>query len=416
MSNDASRRRVLLAGATALTMAGCMGGDDPDDRDAGGADDDDESDENDPDLEIRPPGIEHGDVIDDFEDIDGWSYGVGEVSADDSDPILGTQSMHLESPEGGDRVDIYRDFDDPLDLDGRHLSMAVKVNTQGPARVRLDLFAPDRHNMLRADRRIGRGLDDWMRIDVGYTNWEGEPDPAAVEEIRLRVDNLNGESIECWCDDLRATDAADEPRAVLLLNNARHAYYEEVFPTLRARADPAVVPVWRSGVEGSGRLGVDQLRSMRDAGWDIISRPTADAPLPDLDDDEQRSVIEDNQAYLVGRGFEDGARHFVAPGYRMNAETLSIVRDVHETGITFGGCPNANPPATRHTAAVFNGDSGDSTSRLLELAATYDQSVILAFSRIAEGTDFDMDDFTELLDELDEHGFEIVTLSDLFDG
>ena len=411
MSSQLSRRNVLIASGMALAAPGCTGIGSSDDGFTDGRNPADDTGS----LEIRPPAIDEGDLVDDFEDLSMWSYGVGDFDGDDADPRLGTQAMHLTSSDTSDRVEAYRSFDKPLDLSDRHLSLAVKVETDGAARIRFDLFAPDSSNVLRIDRTIARDLNDWIRIDLGYTNQSGTPDPAAIEELRLRVESRDGEPIDCWVDDLRATPAAESPRAVLVLNNARSAYYDRIYPILESRGYAAVVPVWRAGIEGSGRLDADELRTLRDAGWDIASRPTGDQPLPELDADEQRSVIERNRDYLEGRGFGDGWRHCVPPGYRMGSDTLEVIRDVHDTGVTFGGCPNANPPVTRHTTSLFNGDAGESTHRLIDLAGEFNQSVILGFSRITEDGDFTDDDFESLLDDLEERDFEIVTLSELFE-
>ena len=407
MRRPISRRNVLLASGSALALPGCTGIDGPiNDNSSNGTSPTAE-------LEIHPPGIEEGDVVDNFEDLDLWSPGGGNFDTDESTAVHGTQSLRLQGASG-ESAGVYRTLDDPIDLSDRHLSLAVNVDTPGAARITVDLLAPDRQNMLRSQRYVGSTLSGWMRMDVGYTNRDGEPDRTAIQEIRLNVRSLDDEAIDCWCDDLRATNGNESPGATLVLTNAWEEYYDRVMPVLGSRGDPAVVPAWESGIGAPGRLDIEQLRSMRDTGWEIASRPNTGQSLPSFDGDEQREVIEANRSYLEGRGFSTGPRHCIPTGYQMDAETIEAIRELHETGITFGGAPNANPPVTRETVSLFNGDAGDSTRRLIDFAGEYNQSIVLGFSQIDDEGDFTLDDFNDVLDALDEAGYEIVTLSQLF--
>lgn len=407
-----NRRRLLVSVGCAGALTGCIGGT----RDFfGDSGDDPGGSLPEEDLELRFPAVESGQLIDHFEDLERWTIGVGELSADE-DAVHGTQSMRLESTDGGVSASAFAIFDGGLDLSGTHLSAAVKVDTPGRARVTARLLAPDRRNRLEADRTVVGGLDGWIRVDFGYTGIEGEPDLSSVAELRLAVESLVGEEVRVRIDDLRAIDAADTPRAVLVFDGAFPAHYETAFPLIAERDGVGVVPISRDRVGSGGRLGVSELRELRDAGWDIASRPRVPASLPELGREEQERIIGENQSYLEGRGFANGARHLFPPGYAMDETTVEVAREVHDSVVTFGGSPNANPPMTRFVLSRFDGDEQESSTRLIDLAGAYNQSVILGFPRVGHEDEISASEFEAVLDFIDERDFEIVSLSELLDA
>lgn len=415
MDHTFTRRRILVGAGVAGSVAGCLGraGDPASWIGGDGSNPDDDDDDGDTDPTLRFPAVDTGDVIGDFEDLDRWTISIGDMAADTDEWVHGSQSLRLESVGDGNSAGVFALFDDGLDLSGRHLSAAVKVQSDGHARVTAQLLAPDGSNQAYARRTVIDGIDDWIRIDFGYTEVDGEPDLSQIQELRLSVRNLSGQPVTAHIDDLRATPRADTPRAVLVFDGAYPSYYETVYPMLSERDAAAVIPVSRETIDGSGGLDVSELRELRDDGWDVASRPRVPSPLPQLDAEKQEAIISDNHAYLEGRGFPDGARYFFPPGYGMDGTTVDIARDIHEAAVTFGGAPNANPTSTRFVLSRFDGDEGASSRRLIDLAAAANQSVILGFGRIRENEDMTADELEELLDHLEGQGYDLVSLSEL---
>jgi len=412
MPPNQPRRRFLIAVGGAAALAGCVSqleGHTPGDYlGRNGSGDPDE-------FEGDYPASERGRLLDDFTDLDPWGINVGRYDGDQDDWLRGGQSLRFESRDDGSSASVFTGFDDGLNIEGGNLSIAVKVNSDGPARLTTELLAPGRSDHLLSSRYIGRDLDGWIRIDLGYTSRRGEPDLTSISEMHINVESLEGGSLTVWLDDLRVIDAPSQGRAVLVFDNAFESHYERVYPHLADHGAAGVVPIGFQILNAPGRLDTDQARELRDAGWDIASRPDVSTPLPEMSDDDQREAIESNYEYLRGRGFQDGSQHFFAPGYRMDNTTIDIVREVHDSAVTFGGCPNANPPVGRYTLSRFNGDAGDSSRRLIQLAGDYRQSVVLGFSEIGPDGRLTDAEFLDLLEFIHEQGLEIVTLTDLID-
>lgn len=412
MTTTKTRRNFLAATGIVVGSAGCLGriqdrfGDDPENM---------ESDEDDID-QWEWPATDKGTEVDSFENLDPWTIGVGEYDSSSEERVRGTQSLRLISQSDGDSAGAFRTFDEPLDLSESHLSLAVDVSTTGPARIQVTLEAPDGANRVRATRHLVSDLEGWIRTDLGYTAEDGDPNLSEVTQLEIIVNSVDGGEVECYLDDLRKTPAREDPNATLVFHNGLSSHYETAYPILEERDLVGVVPTNEVLMDASGRLDVGELRQMRDVGWDVVSRPAVDERLPALDADEQRAAIEFTQTYLEERGFPDGSRHFVSPGYSMDASTVEIIRDVHDTGLTFGGAPNANPPVTKYTASTLDGDAGESTRRRIEIASKYKQSLVLGISRVEEGHEFDPDDLLDLLGTLDAYGVEVVSLSEVHEN
>lgn len=185
---------------------------------------------------------------------------------------------------------------------------------------------------MTSTRVLPGGIDDWFRIDFGYTLGYGDIDFSNVQEIRFQVRGPDDGPIRLWIDDLRAGPARDESNVILAFYGGLESHYNTVFPILQERGWPAVAAVSRDLLNRSGRLLMDQLREMRDAGWEVCSYPQHAGDLTELSAREQRRVIESNRDYLANREFERGSRHFFTPYNAMNTDTLEILRETHETG------------------------------------------------------------------------------------
>lgn len=401
-------RRVFLGsvGATSLALAGCTGTDDEGDDGENGENGD--STPND----ARWPAIDRGEVVDDFADPDAWYELQGEVSAAPDEAVIGDQAVRIENEDGGS-AGIARAFPDDLDMGGQDLSMAVRMEAPAGGRISVEIMAPFGSDRLVSTRHIPADLDDWMRVDFGYTGERGEPDLTQVQEINILVRSPEGEPIRFWVDDLRTTPAADDGKAVLAFYGGLESHYTTAFEMLRERDLRGVMAVTTRSINRDGRVSIGQLREVRDAGWDVSSFPLSGTALPEMSAEEQRDAIERSQTYLDQRGFPDGARHFFAPYHRIDAETLEIVRNVHETGFVFGGNTNAAPPTGVHSASVVNGHDPADVEDLIDLAAAYGQLIVLNIPGV--GDDMDIEDFEYLLDYLDASDLDVVTVSDLID-
>lgn len=422
--NDRRMRRLLsrrtflgTVGASSVGLAGCMdgsggngnnssgngntsnasGGNESAGNESGG----NESGGNDTGAEAA--AIDYGEQIDDFQDGGNWyTFGDAQITPDESDAISGEHSLRIEQESGGTAV-IARAFSSAFDLSEQYVSLAVRVDAPVNGELQFEVRAPDGDNRVTSTRRLP-GVDKWFRVDFGYSLGFGSPDFTDVQEIRLAMTGSEGEPIRYWVDDMRTTPARDESNVIMAFYGGLESHYETVFPMLEERGWVGTVAVSQDLLNRSGRLSIDQLREMRDAGWDVCSFPQHAGRLPQLSAEEQRRVIENNRDYLANRGFEDGAQHFFAPHNAMNTDTLDILRDTHETGFLFGACSSGIPPTGRHTISAIQGSDYDSSYAPILRADIHNQVVVPYFERIGEDG-MSLEDFEAQLDRIEDNSY-----------
>lgn len=413
--NNTRRGFLTVVGGTGATLAGCLDaipgpqsdqtdspaeadsdGDDPAGSDADGA------------AELG------GTQIDDFEDLDNWAELEGEIDAETESPYQGSQAAHVVNE--GTTAGIFTAFSDGLDIDGQHLSLALRVEEPAGLQLVVEVMAPAQSDHVVATRRLPADLADWFRVDLGYTNDRGEPGFESVQEIRIYLQTSDERAIQFWVDDLRSTSAIETGVVILAFYGALPSHYETVAPLLDDRGWAGVAAVAPQTLNAEGRLDIDQIRQMRDLGWDISSFPLRGDPFPEMSPEDQRNEIQQAHDYLNQRGFEDGARHFFAPYDRIDGETLDILQDVHETGFLFGASPTAVPPTGPHTISRIDGTDLEGTARLITLAEQYNQLVTLTLPSVGDdGEEMSTEEFEALLDFIEDRDVEVITPSQLLD-
>ncbi len=435
MKQRSNRRRFLATvGAGTALLAGCadLGGEDEegeetDDVAANGAEADDGDDEEgdddgeetpeeeeEEDEDVTPPAIGHGELLDDFEDEGNWATLAGDFGGDEDEALTGSQSLRIESEDG--RAGVLQAIGG-LDMEGQDLSFAIKVDSPRPTNVVIQVLAPFESDMLTCRRRILSMYEGWQRVDVGYTSVRGEPDLSDVEEIRIFVEGEEDEETRFWIDDLRLTEAADQGYVMLTFDDIVENQYDVAFPMFEEREMRGVLATIPPSINQEGRLSTDQLREMRDAGWDVSAHTERSDTLTEMDPEEARAELEADHEYLEGRGFEDGARAHFVPYHDVNQEVVDITRDIYDFNSYFGGCNNAMPPTDPHTVSRNAMHDLDGFTQLVDMAAEYNQLAIGLAHGVGEG---DLDDITEeeldsLLDYIEDTDVEVVTVSDILD-
>lgn len=434
MDRKPNRRHFLTAvGAGTFALAGCTdslgdltGSGNGEDGDEGGNGDDDGGLlDGDDEQQATPPAIDHGELVSDFEeDFDEWFALDGELAADEEQALTGSQSVRIENT--GESAGIARSYPEGLDAEGHHLSLALQVENPRPARVTLRILAPGQADQLWSTRTVLSPYEGWLRMDVGYSGQRGEPFLSDIQEIQITLDVPGGdeEEIRFWVDDLRMTPAADQGYVMLTFDDGPASQFDNAFSMLEERDMQAVAAVVPDSLNREGRLSIDQLREMRDAGWDVSSHPEGTA-FTELEDPEAiRADIESAHDYLDNRGFPDGARHMFVPYHNTNEEVVEITREYHELSSYFGGTPNAVPfTDPLHLSRVDMHDIEGFTS-MIDMAAEHNQLAIgLAHGVVPEDeidddplADMTIEQLEELLDYIEQSDVQVVTASDLVDA
>lgn len=455
---QSNRRRFLTAlGAGTVTFtAGCTGQipdspeEDTDNDDDGEVESNTTSEQNDDSGDVIPPAIDHGEIVSDFdEDLEEWFALEGDVRTDNEHQLTGSQTIHIENT--GASAGIARSFPDGVDIEGHHLSLAVRVDTPRPARVTVRVLAPGQADQLWSTRTVLSTYEGWLRMDVGYTGQRGEPFLDNVQEIQITLDDPNrspeeageGEGtaeelneteneenetedagIRFWIDDLRMTPTADQGYVMLTYDDNVRSHYTNVFRMFEERDMQGVLCVIPPTLNRPERLSIDQLREMRDAGWDVSVHAERSEGLAEMDPAEARDALESDQEYLNNRGFPDGARFHTVPYHSANQEIVDIAREYYEMNSYFGGTPNAVPfTDPMHLSRVDMHDVDNFTS-MIDIAAEHNQLAIgLAHGVVPEDeldesplADMTTERLAELLDYIEESDVQLVTASDLIDN
>ncbi|PCR89643.1 polysaccharide deacetylase family protein [Natrinema ejinorense] len=365
----------------------------------------------------RPDGP--GKSIDRFEDLDEWTAMIdaGELEVGTDDPYAGSQSARLTASDETDYAAVYRTVPDGLDLSDRALSLAVAFDGRDQLHLTLELFAPNSRNVHAMQRTLTGPTDRWVRVDFGTDRIDAQPDLTDVRQIRLiarRRGDMTG-PIDCRVDDLRAVDRPETGKIVLLFDGTLESHHATAFERMDAYGFAGVEAVIPEAIDGDGRLSLEQLGELDDAGWDLAARPrTGSRFLHEFPPERQAELIRRTKAFLEERGFEDGARHFVTPRNVLGSTANDLVREYHDQAFRFGGGPNGLPLTDPHNVGFFAGDAGDETETYVDYAAEYDQLAVLHFEHIG-GDGMSERAFTALLEYIDGRNVDVVTATELLE-
>lgn len=359
--------------------------------------------------------VSYGTQVADFEDLSQWGTVGGSKHADEQTVYAGSQSARVEASKSADVGGIFRAFPDGLDLSAHDLSAAIKLEQPETGRIRqitVVALAPGYSDRVEMKRYLADSLDEWVRVDFGVTGDAGEPALDDVQELRIEVLTGGGTPVKFWVDDLRKVPKPNQGYAIFQFDNTLVSHYENVLPIMEDKGYAAVEGVVPSAVNSQGNLSGGQLRELRDAGWDIVSQPQQPRPLPEYSERKQRRFIRKAHDYLVAKGFEDGAKHMIAPYHRMSGETVDIASEFHETAYMFGACPTPVAATGPHIISRVNGDSRQGLRTLAPLANKYNQAVAMYFPEVKAGGDMDPAELREVIGIIENAGLQPITCTE----
>ncbi|RDI69655.1 polysaccharide deacetylase family protein [Halopelagius longus] len=430
-----SRRSMLGTGAVALaTLSGCLGGGDestptpiverPAGQEIGGTTDETcerpETRDSDDRLVVEFDSREalrcQGRLLDGFEELSQWKTYEGSVGGDLSTVASGTQSARLTSKDGS-RAWMYRRFEDGIDLSDRDVSLAVHPG-QGDTRVaqfRLQLLAPDRENRVEMWHGVD-GVAGWVRLDSGPTEFVGDPDLGDVREVRIQSLAGEADAVSCNVDGLRTTPKLSDPGVVVTFDGVHTTQYQHAFPIMRKYGFSGAVGVTPRLLGTFKHLDESRLREMQDEGWDVVSNPRREKPLPNYSPEKQEEALRNVKRWLLDNGFEEGARFVHWPGGRADAATLDLGAKYHYMGFLDGQSPTGRVTGPM-TVGRVNGDDVERTLQALERAERSGQVVVVEYHTVGATNDnrATVEEFSRTMRRIDELGLRVLTPSELWE-
>lgn len=440
-----TRRRILrTAGVGAIGLAGCLNG--GPEQDYGLSDlqeekgEDGESGEGggnsppraeefcrmDDGLEDDPLFVEFdsrarfrcaGEPLDNMEELDRWTVTEGSVETDAEEYTVGTQSARFRADSDDERVLMYREFPDGIDLSDRVVSAAVNGGDEFEwFPLTCELLAPDVENYV--EMRHGVSTGGWHRLDFGPTETVGEPKLTNVREVVLTAYTGGDRELAFSVDALRTVArSTDRGQVLFTFDDGLVSQYDVAYELMAEYDFPGLVCPIPSLVGTEGFASLDQLEEMRDAGWDVSSHPQAADPLPEYPPDRQEELIREDKRWLLENGFERGARHIVWPYSGVDEASLDIARKYHAMGFAVGRCPSGVPYTDPLTVSRVDGDDVEDSKRVIERAAEYGRTAVVMYHPVGADDDHHVSggQFEEVLEFVDGLDIDVVTASDLWE-
>ena len=184
---------------------------------------------------------------------------------------------------------------------------------------------------------------------------------------------------------LQQTDAgASFGHVVLTFDHAAPSVYGTAFPILREFGYPALLAVVTDRIPPTGRspLGLDRLRELRSAGWEIGSHSASEHPdFTSLSEEAIASQCRQAKQWLLDNGFAEEAASIVYPYASANERVANVVRKYFDLG--FGG---PNPHGTEITEPLLigrvNGDDIGATREAIDAVAANGEVLAIMYHTV----------------------------------
>lgn len=374
------------------------------------------------DGERKPSGSTPGQSIDDFEGDVGSRWGIsnGQYSVTKQDAYRGSQSLVLQPKKNAKQPvsKIFQSFyPKTLNLSTHDLSIVAKVVKPKGIKVSAEILAPGESSMFTATRYIPQELNGWVRFDLGYTGKTGKPVMDKVSQVNLQIGPLtDNKDFQVLIDDLRKIPKPKKGKVMFQFDDGHISTYEKAYPVLKEKGWPGGVAVIPDSVNSNNRITDQMMREMGNSGWDMMGH--AGELLPKLPKQQQRRILQQTNQNLKLKGFEKGARHFVAPYSRVDKTTLSLIDEIYETGFLYGACPNnALHPSNPSFIARVQGPSVRGARQAIDIADVSNQLVVISYHALGDGNNATpMNKFEEIVDHIEKKDLDVITPSQLVDG
>lgn len=356
-----------------------------------------------------------GESLDSFETLSHWDTYTGQIEPDTQTVWSGEQSARITIPAETNRAAVYRRFEPAIDLTDRDLSLAMEPGS-GETKVpnlTVQLLAPDRDNRIDMWHAFGP-LSGWFRLDMGPTRIHGDPDLTTVRELRLAT-SVGDRAAEFNVDSIRLTPARDRGMVVLTFDDNHITQYETAFPIMEEYGFPGVVGTIPWIADDEDRAGVEELRELQSAGWDIASHPQVDSALPTLSETRQEELLRETKQWLLDNGLDSGAEYIIYPYGKADGTTLELASQYHALGFAGGRCPSGIPTDPL-TVDRVSGDHPERVASMVEFAAEYRQLVVVMYHTITgSGGRIDPEAFRETMAMLEAANVDVVSATELYE-
>ena len=350
-----------------------------------------------------------------FEDLTYWQTHAGvKLNADTSTVYQGTQSARIEGRSGT----IQRNFPVPIDLSNKDISLAMNIEGPVPNNFAIYLYDTGGNATRLIQGYHGRHPDGWIRINPSIDS--PGADMSSITKMLITIGG-SGDEKKYWIDDIRFHDkTSNKAQVMFTFDYITRSVYEVAFPEMKKRSIKGAVSVPGDRVGNADRLTVDELKEMKNAGWEITSMTNNFEPLYGQSERVQRQRMERNISLLKQYGLGEPTAIMYPKGF-CDATTLKLAEEYHDLGfLTF----NDSERGTSQSALMgphFVNRSQPSTVEALknqvEPAKAYNGLYTVHQNQIGPNADNNRQVFTAMLDyvknQQQQGNVEVVTPSDV---
>ena len=350
-----------------------------------------------------------------FEDLTYWQTHAGvKLNADTSTVYQGTQSARIEGRSGT----IQRNFPVPIDLSNKDISLAMNIEGPVPNNFAIYLYDTGGNATRLIQGYHGRHPKGWIRINPSID--KAGADMSSITRMLITIGG-SGENKKYWIDDIRFQDkTSDKAQVMFTFDYITRSVYEVAFPEMKKRGIKGAVSVPGDNVGNADRLTVDELKELKNAGWEITSMSNSFEPLYGQSERVQRQRMERNISLLDQYGLGKPSAIMYPKGF-CDATTVTLAEELHDLGfLTF----NDSERGTSQSALMgptFVNRSQPSTVQALknqvEPAKAYNGLYVAHQNQIGPNADNNRQVFNGMLDyvkkQQQQGNVEIVTPSDV---
>ena len=349
---------------------------------------------------------------------------------------LGEQSLMLTTDGEGSAVFTRKALTPALNFTDRALKVWVKIDgVENLGELRISTTGDDFRTWTDywvAGARSEAGFlrdNEWnvVTISPGQAAATGDPDSSRVDSIQVRIaDKGTGQPLTVWLSSIAVIPKNDRAIVTFAFDDGYASDYSEARPVLDKYHFPATSYVVGALVGSSGRLSVEQLKSLQDLnGWDIASHSYTHSNLTQRAGSEIENDLVLSKQFLERNGFYRGSTHFAYPhGGFDNAELRSLVQKYFDTARIAEGGSETLPPSDPYRLRVLmavNTTSPAQVSSEVQSAIEGGDWLIIVFHRIVntnanQEMEYLKSDFEQIVDDVASRGVEVLTVSEVHEN
>ncbi|HIJ52212.1 MAG TPA: polysaccharide deacetylase family protein [Planctomycetes bacterium] len=277
----------------------------------------------------------YGVLIDDLEDVSDWNiYGTGASAENDATQFKqGTQSIKVNAT-GGNQAILQKSVS--LDVStGNGFSFWFYVHNMDTLSNYPLVFAISSvSNFAKAFQKTiykTNIFSGWNHVTIAKSDFSVTSDESwdnTMIGARLYVFPATGEDSSVSFDDLRFGIYA-EPKVMITFDDCIISQFTKAYPVLAANGQRGVLFPHTGVVGDYWRMTLEDLETLRDAGWDVCNHTVNHLDLTAVSQEVMEAEIDGAHDWLVANGFGETAKFFAYPFARYNDAVITKLKERH---------------------------------------------------------------------------------------